>query len=67
MPIDALAKAAEAFEAIGQPATANALFERARSLLRDRLEKLPDARTRSAYATLHVHQALLERDDYECA
>ena len=43
MPIDALAKAAEGFEAIGQCATANTLYERARSLLRDRLEKLPDA------------------------
>jgi hypothetical protein len=39
----------------------------ARALLRDRLEKLPDARSRSAYAALHAHQALLERDDYECA
>ena len=67
MPIDALAKAAEAFKAIGQSASANTLYEWARSLLRDRLVKLPDARTRSAYAALHVHHALLERDDYECA
>jgi DNA-binding SARP family transcriptional activator len=67
MPIDALAKAAEAFEAIGQSARANTLYTRARSLLRDRLDKLPDARTRSAYAALHVHHALLERDDHECA
>jgi len=60
MPVDALAKAADAFEATGNRVAANALRDRAKSLLRERLEKLPDAETRTAYAALHVHQALHE-------
>lgn len=67
MPADALAKAADGFDAIGRTATSSALRERARALLRERLEKLPDARTRAAYAALHAHRALLVRDDYERA
>ena len=60
MPVDALAKAAAAFEATGDGTAAAALHERARSLLRERLDKLPDARTRAAYAALRHHRALLE-------
>jgi DNA-binding SARP family transcriptional activator/tetratricopeptide (TPR) repeat protein len=60
MPVDALVKAAHAFEAAGDDAAASALRERARSLLCERLEKLPDAETRAAYAALRFHQDLLE-------
>ena len=60
MPVDALVKAAHAFEATGDDAAARALRERARSLLRERLEKLPDAETRAAYAALPFHQDLLD-------
>ncbi len=67
MPADALAKAADGFAAIGRTAKSNALRERAGALVRARLEKLPDARTRAAYAALHAHRALLAREDYECA
>ncbi len=59
MPVDALAKAADAFEALGDASAARALRERARTLLRDRLDKLPDERTRAAYATLPFHRAVL--------
>lgn len=62
MPVDALAKAADAFEAGGKNAAASALRERARSLLRERLEKLPDGETRAAYAALRFHQAFLDAE-----
>jgi DNA-binding SARP family transcriptional activator/tetratricopeptide (TPR) repeat protein len=61
MPADALAKAAEAFGAHGDDAAATALRARARSLLRERLEMLPDAETRTAYAALPFHRELLAR------
>jgi tetratricopeptide (TPR) repeat protein len=60
MPVDALAKSADAFEAVGDRAAASALRDQAKSLLRRRLEKLPDVETRTAYAALHFHQALLD-------
>jgi DNA-binding SARP family transcriptional activator/tetratricopeptide (TPR) repeat protein len=63
MPADALAKAAEAFSAHGDDAAATALRARARSLLHERLESLSDAETRTAYASLPFHQALLARAD----
>jgi hypothetical protein len=62
MPVDALAKAADVREAAGDIAAAVSLRDRARSLLRERLEKLPDERTRDAYAALRFHQPLLEEE-----
>jgi DNA-binding SARP family transcriptional activator len=62
MPVDALAKAADAREAAGDMAAAASLRRQARSLLRERLEKLPDERTRDAYAALRFHQPLLDEE-----
>jgi tetratricopeptide (TPR) repeat protein len=60
MPVGALMKAADAFEASDDEKAARALRERARSLLRERLEKLPDEKTRAAYAALRDHRALFD-------
>jgi tetratricopeptide (TPR) repeat protein len=60
LPVHALAKAADAVEAGGDRRAARELRDRARSLLRERLEKLPDAETRTAYAALRVHDVLLD-------
>jgi DNA-binding SARP family transcriptional activator len=60
MPVAALVHAAAAFESAGDTAAAYALRERAPALLFERLEKLPDAPARAAYAALRSHRALLE-------
>jgi tetratricopeptide (TPR) repeat protein len=60
MPISALMKAADVYDAIADERAARALRERARTLLGERLEKLPDARTRAAYSALREHRALLD-------
>jgi tetratricopeptide (TPR) repeat protein len=60
MPVLTLINAARACEARGEGTTSRALRERARSLLLELLEKLPDERTRAAYAALPFHRPLLE-------
>ena len=60
MPVSALMKAADVYDAVADAGAARTLRERARSLLRERLEKLPDERTRAAYAALRDHRALIE-------
>ena len=60
MPVHALKNAADAFEAVADKKASRALRERARALLRERLEKLPDVKTRTAYAALRHHRPLLD-------
>jgi sugar/nucleoside kinase (ribokinase family) len=60
MPVHALTNAADAFEAVADERAARASRERARSLLRERLEKLPDVKTRAAYAALRCHRAYID-------
>jgi DNA-binding SARP family transcriptional activator len=56
MPVDALAKAADALAACGDQAGAAAARERAAVLLHARLDQLPDEPTRAAYAALRWHR-----------
>jgi len=56
MPVDALAKAADALAAGDDPAGAAATRERAAELLHARLAQLPDEPTRAAYAALRWHR-----------
>ena len=60
MPVHALTITGDVHEARGDEAKSRASRERARALLCERLEKLPDERTRAAYATLRFHRPLLE-------
>jgi DNA-binding SARP family transcriptional activator len=60
MPVYALTSAADAFDAVADEGAARASRERARSLLRERLELLPDARTRAAYADLRGHRPYVD-------
>jgi DNA-binding SARP family transcriptional activator len=60
MPVEALARASAVLTASGDDAGAAALRERARTLLRQRLELLPDDETRAAYAAIRWHRPLLE-------
>jgi DNA-binding SARP family transcriptional activator len=60
MPVFALMNVADVYDAVADDAAARAVRARARSLLHERLEKLPDERTRAAYAALPVHRALID-------
>jgi DNA-binding SARP family transcriptional activator/tetratricopeptide (TPR) repeat protein len=59
MPVEALGNAAAALAAAGETANAERIRAQARTLLQERLARLPDARTRAAYAALRSHQPFL--------